>query len=99
MPMNQLMASGLFELDQRAAEILGMEEEHRLAMGTDTRLAIAQDPRARGFEAIARRLYIRHLIAEMVHAARRAALEKARDRRVLSQRRQQFDLGVGQGHE
>ena len=40
------MASCLLELDQRAAEILGMQEQHRLAVRADLRLAFAKHARA-----------------------------------------------------
>ena len=39
-------ASGLLELDQRAAEVLGVQEQHRLVVGADLRLAVAEHARA-----------------------------------------------------
>ena len=40
-----LIGSHLFEFGERAAEILGMQEKHRLAVGARLRLAV--DPAAR----------------------------------------------------
>ena len=45
---------GLLELDQRAAEILGMQEQHRLAVGADLWLALAKNARALRHEPVAR---------------------------------------------
>ena len=45
--------SCLFELDQRAGEVLGVEEEHRLAVGADLRAAVAEHARALGEQAVA----------------------------------------------
>ena len=42
------MGSGLFDLDQGAGKVLGVEEQHRLAVRADLRLAVAQHPRALG---------------------------------------------------
>ena len=39
-------ASDLLEFDQRAGEILGMQEQHRLVVGADLGLAVAQHARA-----------------------------------------------------
>lgn len=39
--------SGLLEFDQRAIAILGVKEQHRLAMRADFRLAVSQKPYAR----------------------------------------------------
>ena len=47
-------ASGLLQLDQRAVEILGMQEQHRLAVRADLGLAVAEHARARGLELVAR---------------------------------------------
>ena len=42
--------SDLLDLDQRADEVLGMQEQHRLAVRADLRLAVAEHPRARGLQ-------------------------------------------------
>ena len=42
------LTSGLLELDQGAAEVLGMEEQHGLAVGADLGFAIAEDARTAG---------------------------------------------------
>jgi len=41
-PVNQVM-SGLLQLDKGAAEVLGVEEQNRLAMGANTRLSVAEN--------------------------------------------------------
>ena len=52
---NQLIArSGLLELDQRAAEVLGVQEQDRPIVGAELGLAVAQHPGAGGEQAIAR---------------------------------------------
>ena len=38
--------SGLLEFDQGAAEVLRVQEQHRLAVGADPGFAVAQDPGA-----------------------------------------------------
>ena len=37
---------GLLELDERATEILGMQEQHGLAVGADLGIALAEDARS-----------------------------------------------------
>src|SRR5229473_8309776 len=86
----------LLELDERAAEILRVEEEHGLAVRADLRLAIAENTRAAGGEAIARGNDVGDLVAEMVHAAARVLGEITGDRRVGAERLEQLDFGVGQ---
>src|SRR5689334_680994 len=61
-------SSCLFQLDQRAEEVLGVQEQHRLAMGADLRLAIAQHARAFGLQVVARGDDIVDLVADMVDA-------------------------------
>ena len=87
--------SGLFELDQRAGKVLRMQEQHRLAVRADLRLAIAQHPGAGRFERIARGANILDFVADMVDAAVRIAVEEFGDRRGVPERLEQFDLGVG----
>ena len=73
--------SCLLDLDQGAAEILGVQEQHRLAVGADLRLAVAEHARALGLEPVARRDDVVDLVADVVNAAVGIALEKFRDRR------------------
>src|SRR5580704_5526265 len=92
-------ASGLFEFDQSAAEILRVQEQHRLAMGSDFGLAVAEDARALPFQAVARRDDVVDLIADMVDAAVGIALEKFRNRRPLTEWFQKLDLCIGKCNE
>ena len=71
-----------------------MQEQHRLAMRADLRLAVAEHPRAGRHQPVARGQDVVHLVADMVHAAGRVLLEEGGDRRALAQRFEQFDLGV-----
>src|SRR2546422_4434805 len=41
-------------LDQGAAKVLRVQEQHRLAMGADLRIAVAEHARALGFQLVAR---------------------------------------------
>src|SRR5690606_19341213 len=61
----------LFQLDERAEKVLRVQEEHRLAVGTGLRLALAQNTRAGGLELVAGRDDVVDLVAYVVHAARR----------------------------
>jgi len=88
--------SHLLDFDQRALKILGVQEQHRLAVGADLRLAIADDASARRFQAIARGKNVLDLEAHVMQAALGALLQKPRDRRTGAARLQQLDLGVGQ---
>src|SRR5262245_64558482 len=99
MPSERLMPSGLLDLDQRAAEVLRMEEQHRPAVRADFRLPIAKHARARSLEAIAGGADILHLVADVMDAPARVPLEECGDRGVLAQRLQEFDLGVRQVDE
>src|SRR5262249_25398221 len=92
-------ASTLLELDQRTVAILGMQEQYRLAVGTELGLAIAEHARTEAQKRGARRFDVRHLIAEVMDAAEPVALQEAGDRRTLAERLQQLDLGVGKGDE
>ena len=60
--------SGLLELDQRAAEILRVQEQHRLAVGADLRLAATEHARA-ARQPVARGLDVVDLVADVVDAA------------------------------
>src|SRR5581483_4619693 len=88
--------SGLFELDQRTAEILRVQEQNRLAVGARTRLAVAENPRARGPQPVARGADVADLVTDVMHPAGRVAGEEIGDRRVRTERFEQLDLGVGQ---
>src|SRR5437763_11606576 len=59
-------ASGLFQLDQSAAEIFRMQEQHRLVMRAQSRFAVAQDPNTRRAQPVACCDNIVDLVAEMV---------------------------------
>src|SRR5258708_16303444 len=48
-----VLASGLLEFDQRAAEVLGMQEQHRLVVRADLWRAVAEHARAFGLELVA----------------------------------------------
>ena len=99
-PVAQLMGgtSNLLELDQRSGEVLGMQEQHRLPVRADLRLAGADDPGTGRRQPVARGQDIRHFVADVVDAAGGRLFEKATDRRALAQHAKQFDLGVRQGH-
>jgi hypothetical protein len=55
--------SCLLNLDQRAGEILRVEEQDRLAMGADFRGPVAEDARALGLESVAGGDDVRDLVA------------------------------------
>src|SRR5208282_1555125 len=93
------LPSHLLDLDQRAGEVFRVQEQDRLAMGADLRLAVAEHPRALGLELVAGGDDVSDLVAEMMHAAFGIALEEFCDRRIGAQRMQQFDLGVGEFDE
>src|SRR5689334_7891071 len=97
MPASQPIAAlHLLELDQGAEEILGMEEQDRLAMGAEARLAIPQDPRPLPGQPVARGADVGDLVADMVDAAAGIAGEESGDRRRLAERMDELDLGIGQ---
>src|SRR5262245_16969820 len=101
MPVSQFMAASscLLQLDQAAEEVLGVQEKHRLAMGADLRLPIAQHPRALGLQPIAGGQDVLDLVTDMVDAAGGITVEEGRDRRIAAERLQELDLGIGQGDE
>src|SRR5215510_13887904 len=86
---------GLFEFDQRAAEILRMQKKYRFAVGADFRLAVTQHTGALGFEHVSGRANVPHLVAEVMDAPVRIAFKKFSDRRVSAQRLKKLDLRVG----
>src|SRR5262245_4611150 len=90
---------GLFELDQRAAEILRMQKKYGLAVGADFQLAVTKHTRALSFEHVSGRANVPHLVAEVMNASVRIAFKKFSDRRIRSQRLKKLDLRVGQRYE
>src|SRR5260370_12858374 len=83
----------LLDLDQRPAKILGVQEQHRLAVGADLRLPVAQDPRAGRLEPLPRGPDVVHLVAQMMHAAVGIAVQEVFDWRSGSQRLAHTHLG------
>jgi hypothetical protein len=71
-------------------------EQHRLAVGADLRIAVAQHPRTFRDQLVAGRDDVRHFVADMMDAAVGVALNEFRDRRVLTERLDELDLGVRQ---
>ena len=68
-------------------------------MGADLGRAVAEHARALGFELVACRKDIVDLVADVVDAAVRIALQELGDRLVCAERLQQLDLGVRQRNE
>ena len=80
--LNRGLALRLLQLDERAAEVLRMQEQHGLAMRANLRLATAQHARALGHEPVAGGQNVVNLVADVVDAAIRVALQELRDGRV-----------------
>ena len=59
----------LFDFDQGSAEILRVQEQYGLAVGSDTGFAISQDARAFAFQLVACRDDVCHFETDMMHAA------------------------------
>src|SRR5438128_379933 len=93
------IASCLFQLDQRAAEVLRVQKQNGLAMSACFRFAVAEYTRALRLERIAGGADVRHFVADMVDAAVGILLQKFRNWRTLAQRLQQLDLRIGQRDE
>src|SRR6516165_136875 len=91
--------SGLFDLDQRPGKILRMQKQDRLAMRADLGLAISEHPSPFLDQGIAGGDDVGDLVADMVDAAVGIALQEFCDRRLVAQRLDELDLGVGQRHE
>src|SRR5262245_58358036 len=91
-----LPALRLFELGQRAEKILGVEEQHRLAVRADLRVAVAENAGTLRLELVARGDDVVDLVADVMDAAVAVLLQELGDRRVVAQRLQEFDLGVRQ---
>src|ERR1700722_13881599 len=102
MPVTQFMMacrrsrSSLLELDEGAGEILGVQEQHWLVVRPDPGLAVAENARALRLEPVARLEDVVDLVAHMMHAAARVALEEGRNGRCRAERLEQLDLGVRQ---
>src|SRR5205823_3567652 len=84
----------LLQLDQGAVEVLGVQEQNRLVMGTEPGLAVAQHARALASQPVAGGQDIVHLVADVMDAAGGIALEIGAERRSLAQGLQELDLGV-----
>src|ERR1700750_1794528 len=69
-PLSALM-SQLLKFDERSEKILGVQEEIRLAMCTNPGFAIAENPGTGRKQSVAGIHDIRHLVTDMMHAARR----------------------------
>ena len=67
-----------------------MQEQHRLAVRPDLRVAVAQDPGALGLQLVAGGEDIVDLEADVMNAAVRVALQELRNRRGLAERLQEF---------
>src|SRR5580698_452872 len=93
------MPSDLLDFDQRAGEVLWVQKQHRLTMSADFRVSVPEHAPAGSFELVAGGDDILNLIAEVMYAAVRIAIEKLGDRRVRAQRMQEFDFRIGQFDE
>src|SRR5258708_2741978 len=78
-PAHGALSLDLLEFDQRAREVLGMQEQHRLVMRADLGFAVAQHPRALGLELVAGGVDVLDLVPDMVDAAVGIAGEKVGD--------------------
>src|SRR6185369_17165380 len=87
-------ALGLLKFDQRSEKVLRMQEQYRLAMCADFRLAIAEHASARRLELVARGADVVDFVTDVMDAAVGIALEELRDGRILAERLQQLDFGV-----
>ena len=86
----------MLQFDKAAVEIFGVQEQDRLAMGANLRLAIAQHTGAFALELVAGGENVINLETDVMHAAIGIFFEKFGDGRTGAQRLQQFNLGVGQ---
>jgi hypothetical protein len=99
MTIRSAAGSYLLELDQGPAEIFGVQEQHRLVMGTETRLAITEHSCTLGAQPVSRGDDVIDLVANVVHAASRIAFKKTAHRRGVAERLEQLDPGVWQVDE
>src|SRR5918998_6633444 len=78
------LSSGLLEFDEGAVEILRMQEKHGFSVGSDLRLARAQNPGPGIHKPVAGGRDVVHLVAHVVHPAVRVLLQEPGDGRVAS---------------
>src|SRR4051794_1563746 len=95
-PAVPTLFSHLLQLDQGAAEVFWVQEQNRLVMGAEFRLAVAEHAGTGGGQTVTGGKDIVNLVADMVHAAGRVLVEKAAHRRIGPKRVQQLDLAVRQ---
>ena len=84
------------QLDQHAARILRVDEDHRHAVRADAGLAGAEHGRTSRAHRVARGDDVGHLEADMMLAAGRELLQEAPYRRRFAQRLDQLELAVGE---
>ena len=72
----------------------GWRNSTGLPCAPDAGLAVAEHPRAAGDEAVARRADVAHLVADVVRAAVRVAVEEAGDRRAVAEGLDELEPGV-----
>ena len=77
-------------------KILGMQEQHRLAVRADLRVAVAKHARALRLQLVAGGDDVIDLVADVMNAAVGILFDELGDRRILAERLEKFDLGVGQ---
>src|ERR1700750_138056 len=85
-PPGRTAPSRLLDLHQRAAEVLGVQEQHGLAVGADLRLAVPKHPGTLCLELVTGGADVLDLVADVVDSTIRIALEELRNRGGLSQR-------------
>ena len=93
--IQSMSPSNLLKLNKGAAEILGMQKQHWLAVGTDFWMTVSQNSCATLFKVALGLLDIIHFIADMMHAARRILSQKTGQDRCVAEWLQELDLGVG----
>src|SRR5829696_2182932 len=91
--------SGLLELEERAAEVLRMEEQHGLAVRADLGLPAPKHTRTRRDQSVLGGADVVDLVADVVDAAFGVPLQERGDGRALAQGLEKLDLGVRQGDE
>jgi hypothetical protein len=91
--------SGLFNLDERAETVLGMQKYDRLAVRSNAGEAVVKD-----VDPVRRELFrgcrnIFNFETQMMDSSGRVALEKFSDRRIVSEGMQKFDFRIGKDDE
>ena len=89
----------MFKLHEAAVEVFWVQEQHRLAVSADLRLARSKDAGARGFQVVTRGKDVFDFVADMVDAARGVLFQKALDWGIFAQGVKKFDLRVRQFDE